>query len=94
VQSKLQQRGKTIELIQMHRAEVHIAVAAASVLARARFLTRLEELSARFGVILPKGASHTVVEAGQALIKQHGRGILRQVAKLHFKTTTEVLALA
>jgi ribonuclease HIII len=94
VQSKLQQRGKAIELIQMPRAEVHIAVAAASVLARARFLERLEALSSQFGMMLPKGASSAVVQAGQALVKQHGLGTLRQVAKLHFKTTTDVLASA
>jgi len=41
---------------------------------------------------LPKGASHTVVLAGQALVQRFGAGALRQVAKLHFKTTTEVLA--
>jgi ribonuclease HIII len=94
VQSKLQQRGKAIELIQMPGAEVHIAVAAASVLARARFLERLEALSMQFGMTLPKGASNAVVQAGQALVKQHGLETLRQVAKLHFKTTTEVLASA
>jgi ribonuclease HIII len=94
VESKLQQRGKKIDLIQMPRAEVHIAVAAASVLARARFLERLEELSRQFGMMLPKGASHMVVLAGQALVKQHGSETLRQVAKLHFRTTMEVLALA
>jgi ribonuclease HIII len=94
VQSKLQQRGKTIDLIQMPRAEVHIAVAAASVLARSRFLERLEALSTQFGMMLPKGASNAVVLAGRAFVKRHNVGTLRQVAKLHFKTTTEVLATA
>jgi ribonuclease HIII len=92
VQSKLQERGKKIDLIQMPRAEVHIAVAAASVLARARFLERLEGLSAQFRMTLPKGASNTVVQAGRALVKHFGRAALRQAAKLHFKTTAEVLA--
>jgi ribonuclease HIII len=94
VHSKLQERGKKIDLIQMPRAEVHIAVAAASVLARARFLERLEALSVRFDMTLPKGASQMVVLAGQALVKQFGTAALRQAAKLHFKTTAEVLASA
>jgi ribonuclease HIII len=81
-------------LIQMPRAEVHIAVAAASVLARARFLERLEQLSIQFGMTLPKGASQLVVQVGQALVKQFGAAALQQVAKLHFKTTAEVLASA
>lgn len=93
VKSKLQQRGKTIDLIQMPRAEVHIAVAAASVLARARFLERLEALSTQFGITLPKGASQAVVQAARSLVKQQGAATLRQVAKLHFKTTQEVLTL-
>jgi ribonuclease HIII len=92
VQAKLQEHGKKIELIQMPRAEVHVAVAAASILARARFLERLEELSAQFGMTLPKGASPAVILAGQALVKRFGQGVLRQVAKLHFKTTLQVLA--
>jgi ribonuclease HIII len=94
VQSKLQERGKKIDLIQMPRAEEHIAVAAASVLARARFLERLEALSAQVGITLPKGASHAVVQAGRVFVEQYGAAALRQVAKLHFKTTADVLASA
>jgi len=94
VQSKLQERGKKIELLQMPRAEAHIAVAAASILARARFLKRLEELAAQWGMPLPKGASPAVIQAGRALVRQRGKEALRQVAKLHFKTTAQVLAPA
>jgi ribonuclease HIII len=94
VQAKLQERGKRIELVQMPRAEVHVAVAAASVLARGRFLERLEELSAQFGMTLPKGASAAVVDAGQTLVQRFGTQALRLVAKLHFRTTAQVLALA
>ncbi len=94
VRSKLQERGQKIQLIQMPRAEVHISVAAASVLARARFLEQLEELSAHFGMALPKGASAAVILAGQALVKRYGKDALRQVAKVHFKTTAQVLAYA
>ena len=94
VQSKLQERGKKIDLLQMPRAEAHVAVAAASVLARARFLERLEQLSGQFGMTLPKGASQLVVLAGQTLVKQFGAAALRQAAKLHFKTAAEVLAPA
>ncbi|MBI3326311.1 MAG: ribonuclease HIII [Nitrospinae bacterium] len=94
VQSKLQERGKKIHLLQMPRAETHIAVAAASILARARFLEQLERLSAQFGLPLPKGASQAVIQAGQAFVKRFGKAALRQVAKLHFRTTVQVLASA
>lgn len=94
VESKLQARGKKIELIQMPRAEVHVGVAAASILARARFLERIDALSGQFGMTLPKGASNQVIQVGRALVRQCGKEALRQVAKLHFKTTAQVLLLA
>ena len=59
--SKLQEKGKGLTLIQMHKAEQHIAVAAASVLARARFLIKLNRLSEDSGINLPKGASQSVI---------------------------------
>ena len=46
--SKLQEKGKKLNLIQMHKAEENIAVAAASILARARFLQKLSKLSSEY----------------------------------------------
>lgn len=88
---RLFEKGKRIELISMVRGEQDIAVAAASVLARAEFLWRLEALSKEFGVDLPKGASPAVVAAGKRFVERYGRGDLGKVAKLHFKTTHNVL---
>lgn len=82
----LMKKGKKIELEQKHKAEEDVAVAAASILARAEFLIRLERLSRQWGVDLPKGATH-VAEAGRRLVKEHGQQILTKVAKIHFKTT-------
>ncbi|MFQ3669122.1 MAG: ribonuclease HIII [Fimbriimonadaceae bacterium] len=87
----LMAKGREIELRSMVRAESDIAVAAASVLARAEFLRRLERLGAEFGIDLPKGASPPVVAAGRRFVAQHGRDKLGEVAKLHFKTTQAVL---
>lgn len=61
IQSKLQEKGKRIKLIQMHKAEQHIAVAAASILARARFLEKISKLSNEYKLDLPKGASYKVI---------------------------------
>ena len=88
---KLQERGKGIRLIQMHKAEQNIAVAAASVLARARFLVKLSKLSEEYSIDLPKGASHAVVENAKKFVDVHGRENLRKVAKLHFRITIKVL---
>jgi len=65
-------------------------VAAASIVARAEFLRRLDALSARFGMPLPKGAGPPVLAAGRAFVARHGADALGQVAKLHFRTTRQV----
>jgi ribonuclease HIII len=87
----LQEKGRTIVLEQRHKAESDLAVAAASILARAEFLLRLKRLSDQFGTALPKGASSVVELAGRMIVKKHGAEQLASVAKLHFKTTQSVL---
>lgn len=88
----LQEKGKQIRLEQRPKAESDVAVAAASILARAEFLTRLDRLSREVGTSLPKGASQAVELAARMVVKKHGRDRLSTVAKLHFKTTQSVLA--
>lgn len=88
----LQDKGRKIVLEQRTKAESDLAVAAASILARAEFLLRLKRLSAEVGTTLPKGASPSVELAAKMIIKKHGRERLGTVAKLHFKTTQAVLA--
>ena len=70
------------------------AVAAASILARAEFLTRLRYLSREYGMELPKGASNLVEAAAVKLVRAKGPDVLDKVAKTHFKTTVRVLAAA
>lgn len=88
----LQEKGRKIILEQRTKAESDLAVAAASILARAEFLIRLNRLSQEVGTTLPKGASPAVELAARMVIKKHGRERLESVAKLHFKTTQAVLA--
>ena len=92
VLNALMKRGKSIELIQRPRAEEDLAVAAASILARAEFLTRLYFLSKDIGFDLPKGASPLVEEAGLKLVKAQGVQVLDKVAKKHFKNTARILS--
>jgi len=87
----LQEKGRTIVLEQRHKAESDLAVAAASILARAEFLLRLKRLSDEIGTPLPKGASPAVELAGRMVVKKYGEERLGAVAKLHFKTTQAVL---
>jgi ribonuclease HIII len=94
VREALLKKGKNINLVQRTRAEEDLAVAAASILARAEFLYRLKKLSEEVGLELPKGASSLVEEAAVKLVRQLGPEALARVAKLHFKTTEKVLKAA
>jgi len=94
VRQALLKKGREIELVQMPRAEEDPAVAAASILARAEFLTRLRSLSREVGLELPKGASAQVEAAAAKLVRLKGPEVLDKVAKVHFKTTVRVLAAA
>ena len=87
----LMAKGRSVTLIQKPRAEEEVAVAAASILARAEFLRRLQELGTRYGIPLPKGASDAVIQAAKRLVQKHGAETLGQVVKLHFRTTVSVL---
>lgn len=78
--------GREIELVQRHKAEADLAVAAASILARHEFVSRLEKLGQQFGVTLPKGASAKVDEVAREFVKTRGADKLGQVAKMHFRT--------
>ena len=89
----LQEKGKQIRLVQRTKAESDLAVAAASILARAEFLQRLDRLSQELNTTLPKGASPAVELAGRMVVKKYGRDRLGTVAKLHFKTTKQVLGV-
>jgi ribonuclease HIII len=94
VRNALMKKGRSVELVQQPRAEEDLAVAAASILARAEFLARLRNLSREVGRELPKGASGIVEQAAVQLVRLKGPEILNKVAKTHFKTTQRVLGLA
>ena len=91
IRSRLMRKGREIELIQEHRGERYLAVAAASILARDRFLEYLERLSGEAGLVLPKGAGAPVVAAGRKYVERHGADKLPSVAKMHYKTTVQVV---
>ena len=85
--------GQEIELVQRHKAEADLAVAAASILARHEFVTRLANLGQEFGMNLPKGASALVDAAAKGFIRCHGVENLPKVAKMHFRTALRAQGL-
>jgi ribonuclease HIII len=92
VESALKKKNLQIKLTQQHRAEVNLAVAAASILARLAFIEALDQLSQEIGVTLPKGSPRTVIAIGKQILRRHGEGALRNICKEHFKTFGEILS--
>ena len=90
IKSALMKNGRNIELRQMVRAESDIAVAAASVLARATYVRKMAEMQQSYGIKFPKGCAHQVKDAAKEFIQQYGKERLKEVCKTHFKTYNEV----
>lgn len=93
VAKALMSLGREIELVQRHKAEADLAVAAASILARDEFVSRLAMLEKEFGLKLPKGASAAVDAAAKEFIARHGAEKLPAVAKMHFRTAARAQGL-
>ncbi|PCI96143.1 ribonuclease HIII [Candidatus Aerophobetes bacterium] len=91
VEKALSRKSVEINLVQRHKGEEDPVVAGASILARASFVEGLDELKEQFALKLPKGASAQVIDAAKIAVIKHGETILQDVAKLHFKTTEQVL---
>ncbi len=89
----LMKKGRNIEVFQEVRGESDMAVAAASVLARGEFVNRLKKLSEEFKIPIPKGNNkELVIRTARRIIKKWGMEALVRVAKVHFKTTKEILS--
>ncbi|MEI6818549.1 MAG: ribonuclease HIII [Verrucomicrobiota bacterium] len=91
LQKALQQKALSIQLEQRTKGESDTAVAAASILARERFIDWIDKTSVACGIKLPLGASAEVIQAARDLVARDGPQVLGKVAKLHFKTTQTVL---
>jgi ribonuclease HIII len=87
VEKALMAMGREIDLVQQHRAEEDLAVAAASILARDEFVKRLAKLGKEFVMDLPKGAGPQVDTAAKEFVSKHGADALAKVAKMHFRTS-------
>ena len=72
----------------------HIAVAAASMIARDAFLTGIQTLSKKYGYKLLSGAHKDVDELASQILEYDGMEVLSKVAKLHFANTQKAIDLA
>ena len=81
---------KKVNLSHKIRAEDDLAVASASIIARYHFLQRLDDLSKKYEMELPKGASQKVIQTGKEFSQKFGKDRLKEVAKIHFRTFQEI----
>jgi ribonuclease HIII len=86
----LQQKGRTVNLTQVTKAERFIAVAAASILARDAMIKWFTYYSKVFKLEIPKGASIEVESFAKKLLEKYGEEVLVNLVKHHFKTSLKV----
>lgn len=72
---------------------IHLAVAAASILARYAFVCHFDNLSKAAGFKITKGAGAKVDEAAARLIHEKGENVLPSFVKLHFANTEKAKQL-
>lgn len=85
----LQNLGQQIEIRQETKAEKYLAVAAASILARARFLSWFEQINSTHKIKLNHGASLDVQRYFLELQRSKPE-IIPAIAKLHFKVSEKL----
>lgn len=72
---------------------LHVAVAAASILARYAFLKEMDRLAGTIGFPLQKGASGKVDEMAARILAKHGEAVLKSITKWHFANTEKAKTL-
>jgi ribonuclease HIII len=77
--------------VQRPKAEEDPAVAAASIVARVAFLDAMDALEREVAHPLHRGAGEPTLRCARELVQIRGAGVLSRVAKLHFKTTEQIL---
>lgn len=90
LKTALGKRKVPVTLEQRPRAEADVAVAAASILARARFVKWMRDTAAAAQCEIPLGCSGKVDKAARSFVAKHGAERLKDVAKLHFKVTARI----
>lgn len=87
LQTELELKGTNVKLLQKTKGESNVVVAAASILARDKYVSYMEAMEKHYGVPLPKGCGPAITAGGRAFVRVYGTSRLHEVAKLHFKTT-------
>ena len=88
----IRQEAPDINAVFAENAERDLAVAAASIIARAVFVKRVKEISAKFHTIVPLGGGEPVNIFGKAFYKKYGEEALLSISKNHFKNTNYIIS--
>ncbi|NLZ75819.1 MAG: ribonuclease HIII [Erysipelotrichia bacterium] len=68
----------------------YLSVAIASMISRYAFLTKMSELSSKYRMTFPKGASNLVDEFTKTFVEKYGTDELKKVAKINFKNAKRI----
>jgi len=90
IKNALQKHGQKITLEQRIKAESDIAVASASVLARATFVQKMKTMENFYGCKFPKGCNDIVKTSAKEFVQKYDKERLTEVCKTHFKTLREL----
>lgn len=90
IREALESEFSDLIVIEQKRAEADIAVAAASVLARERFLAVMDELSILAGKTLPKGGGDIATAQAKEIKNEFGVEILEKLVKKHFSNYKKI----
>ncbi|MFF2755119.1 ribonuclease HIII [Psychrobacillus sp. NPDC058041] len=74
--------------------QLHVSVAAASIIARYAFLKEMDRLSEIANTTIPKGASSKVDEIAAKILLKHGETFLKTITKWHFANTQKAITIA
>lgn len=84
IATKIQEQYPLVKVVQQPKAEADIAVAAASILARAKFVKIMDDLSLSAGIELPKGGGKNATDCAQKILVEKGEATLKKFVKIHF----------
>ncbi|HOJ87566.1 MAG TPA: hypothetical protein PLP64_05725 [Pseudothermotoga sp.] len=73
------------------KAEVNAAVAAASIVARAEFLSWIEKASGHYGRKIPLGAGQKAIEFAKSFLKEYGLAEFEKLAKVNFSNVRKLI---
>ncbi len=92
INDALRHYGVSINAVQYPRAEVNAAVAAASIIARCKFVKSVNALSEKYDMVFPLGAGDIVDSFGVKFAEKYGTEELEKVSKYFFKNTQKILS--